>query len=258
RIGHLYPKVKLPKEYGGGEATVIAWIWARTVPSPNPACGGAHVPLVRSFWLSKKKGKEAWVEPAVDRERNTYRFEIRKGKPTPEEKKAIDAGTKLGRGAKFRCLLSGEPIPEEHVKNEAKAGRMGARLMAIVAEGPNGRVYLPPSEEHELTARNAKPEWIPNQELADDPRNIWCVGYGLDTFGKLFTPRQLVALNTFSNLISEVRERVRRDAAAAGMADDGVPLREGGTGATAYADAVATYLGLALDRLADRSSTICS
>lgn len=258
RIGHLYPKVKLPEQYGGGEATVIAWIWARTVPSPNPACNGAHVPLVRSFWLSKKKGKEAWVEPVVDRANNTYRFEIRRGTPTPEEKKAIDAGTKLGRGAKFRCLLSGEPIPEEHVKNEAKEGRMGARLMAIVAEGPNGRVYLPPTEEHEAIVRRAKPEWTPDLKLSENTRWFSPPVFGLELFSDLFTSRQLVALNTFSDLIGEVRERVRRDAAAAGLIDDGVPFCEGGTGATAYADAVATYLGFSLGKGANLWSSITS
>ena len=79
RIGHLYPKVRLPKEHGGGEATVIAWLWARTVTCPNPACG-ARMPLVRSFALSTKKGKEAWVEPIVDRTAKTVRFEVRTGR----------------------------------------------------------------------------------------------------------------------------------------------------------------------------------
>src|SRR5690606_14740561 len=250
RIGHLYPKVKLPKEYGGGEATVIAWIWARTVPSPNPACGGAHVPLVSKWWLSKKKGKEAWVEPVVDRKNNTYRFEIRTGKGKPPE------GTVNRRGG--TCLLSGAPMPFDYIRSEGKAGRMGARLMAIVAEGPNGRVYLPPSEEHVEIARKAVPSWVPDADLPYNPRDFKTPNYGMKRFADLFTPRQLVALNTFSDLIGEVWERVRRDAVAAGLADDGVPLREGGTGATAYADAVATYLAFAIDRLADRSSTICS
>lgn len=250
RIGHLYPKVKLPKEYGGGEATVIAWIWARTVPSPNPACGGAHVPLVRSFWLSKKKRKEAWVEPVVDRENNTYRFEIRTGKGKPPE------GTVNRRGG--TCLLSGAPMPFDYIRSEGKAGRMGARLMAIVAEGPNGRVYLPPSEEHEAVAGQAAPVSVPDTDLPEQALGFRVQLYGMTKHRDLFTKRQLTALTTFSNLISEVRERIRQDAVAAGMADDGVPLREGGTGATAYADAVATYLGFAIDRLADRSSTICS
>lgn len=258
RIGHLYPKVKLPAEHGGGEASVIAWLWARTVSSPNPACNGVHVPLVRSFWLSKKKGKEAWVEPVVDRERNTYRFEVRTGKPTAEKKKEIDAGTKLGRGAKFRCLLSGDPIAEVHVKTEAKAGRMQERLMAIVAEGKRGRVYLSPTEDQEEISKKEEPRWVPKQNLANDPRNIWCIGYGLETFDKLFTPRQLVALNTFSDLVAEVRKKVTQDAVASGLLTDDATLNEGGTGAEAYADAVMTYLAFAVDRTADRCSNICS
>jgi putative DNA methylase len=153
RIGHLYPKVKITKEmaedrpdlkdYVGQELTIIAWLWARTVASPSPVYQGVHVPLVRGFWLSKKAGKPAWVEPTVDRQNKTYRFIVRTGKPSTEEKQAIATGTKLGRGCKFRCLLSGEPIPEEHIKAEGQAGKLGVCLMAVVAEGTKGRVYLP-------------------------------------------------------------------------------------------------------------------
>ncbi|MDR6226165.1 DUF1156 domain-containing protein [Desmospora profundinema] len=250
RIGHLYPKVKLPEEQGGGEATVIAWLWARTVASPNPACKGAHVPLVRSFWLSKKKGKEAWVEPLVDRERNTYRFEVRMGKGNPRD------GTVNRRGG--TCLLSGVPMPFNYIRTEGKAGRMKFRLMAIVAEGSNGRVYLPPTEEHEEIARRAIPDWKPEADLPVNPRDFKTPNYGMNTFADLFTPRQLVALNTFSDLVGEAREQVRRDATAFGLSDDGVSLKDGGTGAAAYADAVATYLAFAVDRVADRGSTICS
>lgn len=268
RIGHLYPKVKVTKELAadrpnlkpliGQELTVIAWLWARTIASPDPTYAGVHVPLVKSFSLSTKKDKLAWVEPVVDKARKSYRFTVQSGKPTASQRKSIEAGTKLARGAKFRCLLSDQPIPEEYLKAEAKASRMGARLMAIVAEGTQGRVYLPPIEDQEGTAKKATPAWSPDQQLADDPRNIWCVNYGLDTFAKLFTPRQLVALTTFSDLVSEARERVWRDAVAAGMKDDGVPLNDGGTGAQAYAEAVSTYLAFALDKCTDYWNTIAT
>jgi putative DNA methylase len=230
RIGHLYPKVKITAEmtkdrpdltpYVGQDLTVIAWLWARTVPSPNPAMGGAHVPLARSFWLSTKKGKQAWVEPVIARDGKSYRFTVRTGEPTAAEKKASDAGTKTGRGCKFRCLLSDTPIAEEHIKAGARAGDMGARLMAIVAEGERGRVYLSPIDDHEETAKSADPGdsiGAIHAPLANDPRNLWCLAYGLDHFDKLFTPRQLVALTTFSDLVMEARERVLTDACGAGF-----------------------------------------
>lgn len=248
RIGHLYPKVRLPKEQGGGEATVIAWLWARTVTCPNPACG-ARMPLVRSFALSTKKGKQAWVDPVVDPVAKTVRFEVRTGQGRPQE------GTVNRRGA--RCLVCGSPVAFDHIRAEGKAGRMGAQLMAIVAEGNRGRIYLPPDEEHVRVAASARPTWRPEVVLPHNPRDFKTPNYGMTTFADLFTPRQLVALTTFSDLIPEARERVLRDAIAAGLSDDGVSLADGGTGAQAYADAVAVYLGLGVSRLANRSSTIC-
>jgi len=247
RIGHLYPKVRLPN---GGEATVIAWLWARTVACPNPACG-ARMPLVRSFALSTKKGKETWVEPLVDHAAKTVRFEVRSGTGTPPEP------PKVGRGAKFRCLVCEQIADDQHIKDEARAGRMSQQLMAVVAEGQRERLYVTPTPEQEQAGEPALPVNAPNQPLAYDPRNIWCVAYGLDTFDKLFTPRQLVALTTFSDLVTEARERVLADSVAAGLADDGMPLDGGGRGATAYADAVATYLAFGVSRLSDICNALC-
>lgn len=249
RIGHLYPKVKLPAEQGGGEATVIAWLWARTVASPNPACEGAHVPLVRSYTLSTKPGKKIWVEPVVDRKSNTYRFEVRRGIGMPPE------GTINRRGG--RCLLSGVPIPFEYIRAEGKAGRMGCRLMAIVAEGANGRVYLSPESSHERIAACSSPADAPDTTLPEQALGFRVQLYGMNRHRDLFTPRQLVALTTFSDLVMEARERVLIDAKRAGMASGGKRLEEGGDGAEAYADAVGLYLALSVSRLANRSSTIC-
>ncbi|HHV57797.1 MAG TPA: DUF1156 domain-containing protein [Firmicutes bacterium] len=249
RIGHLYPKVKLPPEYGGGEATVIAWLWARTVKCPNPACG-TEMPLASKFWLSKKRGKEAWVEPTPDSTSQRVRFEVKTGKGKPPE------GTVNRRGA--TCICCGTPVPFDYIRSEGRAGRMSAQLMAIVAEGLHGRVYLPLNSEHVGVAKEAAPRWKPELELPHNPRNFNTPLYGLDTYDKLFINRQLVALTTFCDLVGEARERVRRDAVAAGMPDDGVSLAAGGTSATAYADAVATYLALAVDRGADYWSTICA
>lgn len=249
-IGHLYPKVRLPEEYGGGEATVIAWLWARTVASPNPACNVAHVPLVRSFALSTKKGHHAWVEPIVDRASNTYRFEVRTGVGKPQE------GTVNRRGA--RCLLSGVLIPFNYIRAEGKAGRMGTRLMGIVAEGPSGRVYLPPGDAQKRVARSAFPTGLPDTDLPEQALGFRVQLYGMKKHCDLFTPRQLVALTYFSDLVKEAREKVQQDAIRAGMHDDGKGIEEGGTRARAYADAIATYLALAIDRLADYCSSVCS
>ena len=262
RIGHLYPKARITPEmvaerpdldrYEGRELTVIAWLWARTVPSPNPAFSHVEVPLVSTFMLSTKKGKEAYVEPVV--EGDSYRFEVRVGEPP--DRAAAKAGTKLGRGANFRCLVSGSPMGGDHIKAAGKAGWMGARLMAVVAEGDRQRVYLSPSAQMENAARKAEPTWRPEGDVPARLTGGTCVPYGLTQWGDLFTSRQLVALTTFSDLVGEAIERVRRDAAQAGLNDDSQPLRDGGTGATAYAEAVGVYLAFAVDRVIDRHSSI--
>ncbi len=231
RIGHLYPPVRLPD---GKDATVIAWLWARTVQCPNPACG-AEMPLVRSFALSTKKGKEAWVEPVVDQAARTVRFTVKTGAGT------VPPATKTGRGAKFRCIVCNQTALDTHIKSEAMAGRIGARLLAIVAEGERGRVYIEPNDEQERIAKLATPTWKPEEPLAYDPRNIWCVQYGMKTFGDLFTPRQLVALTTFSDLVTEARAQAIAD----GASED-------------YAKAIATYVAFAVDKGADYWSGICT
>ena len=250
RIGHLYPKAKLPAEHGGGEATVIAWLWARTVTCPNPACG-ARMPLVRSFWLSTKPGKKAWVEPIVDRAARTVRFEVRAGQGIPSDP------PKLGRGAKFRCLVCEQVADDQHIKDEGMADRMGTQLMAIVAQGQGERTYLTPTTAHETVAPLAQSQEGPTQPLPDDPRNLWCAGYGLGSFDRLFTPRQLVTLNTISELVSEAHERVENEAIAAGQANPGAIDSDETNATRAYADAVATYLGLVVSREADYCSSLC-
>jgi putative DNA methylase len=262
RIGHLYPPIEITPEMTqsrpdlkpliGQKLTVIAWLWARTVKSPNPAFSHVEVPLASTFILSSKPGKEAYVQPVVEGDR--YRFEVRVGKP-PEGAKA---GTTAGKRAAFICLLSKSPIDYNHIRAEGKAGRMGARLMAIVAEGPRGRVYLSPTEEHIAIAAKAKPEWTPEMDLPNNPRDFKTPNYGLGKFGDLFTPRQLVALTTFSDLVTEAIAKVKADALAAGMPDDGRGLDAGGTGATAYAEAVGVYLAFGVDKCSDYWSSICT
>jgi len=262
QIGHLYPKIEITKEMArerpdlkslvGRKLAVIAWLWARTVKSSNPAFRTVDVPLASTFMLSTKAGKEAYVEPVI--EAGGYRFTVKMGKPKGAE--GAKRGTTAGKRNAFLCLMSGTPIDYDHIRNEGKAGRMGARLMAIVAEGGRGRVYLSPTDAMESIACEANPTWKPDNALPVNPRDFKTPNYGLSTFADLFTPRQLLALTTFSDLVQEARERVKRDALAAGLPDHCKPLRDGGTGAIAYADAVGVYLAFALDKVADRGSSL--
>lgn len=247
RIGHLYPKVKVPEEQGGGEVTVIAWIWARTVKCPNPACG-CEMPLVHSFILSKKKGKEAWVEPIFDG--NNLQFKVHHGgKPKLE-------GTINRKGAV--CACCGSPVEYPYIREESIEGRMDSILMAIVGEGSRGRIYLDADYEQRVFANVKKPENYPRGQLAYYPGHLNTNAYGLDEFHKLFTNRQLTALTTFSALVSEAQKKVEADAIQAGMKIDHIPLAEGGTGTKAYGEAVGVYLAFVVDRLADIGSSIAS
>lgn len=247
RIGHLYPKVKVPLEQGGGEATVIAWIWAKTVKCPNPACG-CEMPLASSFVLSKKKGKEAYVEPDLSGKEISYHVRYGKGG---------DNCPKVSQGT-FKCIRCNEVLPKDYSKEESKAGRMGHRMIAIVAEGKNGRVYLSPDAEQITVANCPLPDEYPTGKLAPKFTGGSCVPYGLDEFHKLFTNRQLTALTTFSELVSEAQAKAEADAVAAGMKNDHLPLQNGGDGAKAYGEAVGVYLAFAVDRQADIGSSIAS
>jgi putative DNA methylase len=255
RIGQLYPPAEITAEMAGDrpdlkplvgqKLTVIAWLWARTIKSPNPAFSHVDVPLASTFILSSKAGKEAYVQPVVEGDR--YHFTVKMGTPPPEAK----GGTKLARGS-FGCLLSKTPMSYAYIDDEANAGRMGVKMMAIVAEGARGRVYLPPTPVMEAVATQAEPIWKPETPCRGTfASNAQGRIYGFKVFGDYFTPRQLVALTTFSDLVQEVRERVKRDTLAAGMPDDGRSLEAGGTGATAYADAVGVYLACGISRSAD-------
>jgi len=263
RIGHLYPKIEITEEmakerpdlkkYVSKKLTIIAWLWVRTVKSPNPAFAQVDVPLASTFMLSTKAGKEAYVEPVI--EGGSYRFTVKVGKPKDAE--GAKLGTSAGKRAAFKCVMSDTPLPYDYIRSEGQAGRMGARLMAIVAEGDRGRVYLAPTAEMEAIALTAQPEWKPETPLYGKCR-VNVSNYGLDNYGDLFTPRQLVALTTFSDLAQEACERVRRDALAAGLLDDSKSLAAVGSGAAAYGDAVGVYLAFAVDKGANYWSSVCA
>lgn len=255
RIGHLYPPVEVTadmaknrpdlKQYVGQKLTVIAWIWARTVKSPDPAFSHVDVPLASTFMLSTKAGKEAYVEPIV--EGDSYRFEVRIGKPSNIAD--VSAGTSAGKRAAFKCLLSGSPISYDYIRQQGSTGNLGSRLMAIVLEGIRGRVYLPSNTLHNQVAESAKAAWRPDTPLFGKSRaNV--SNYGIDVFGDLFTSRQLVALTTFSDLVGEAIAKIEKDAMDAGVPDDHIDLKDGGSGAKAYCESVGVYLSFAVDRMA--------
>lgn len=262
RIGNLYPEIEITKPmvkdrsdlepYEGQKLTVIAWLWARTVKSPNPAFSDVDVPLASTFILCSKEGQEAYVQPIVGT--SGYTFTVKSGKPPAEAK----GGTSFGKQKGFRCLMSQTPMGYEYIREEALASRMGQKLMAIVAEGARGRVYLSPTSEQEALAASAKPAWKPDLKIPDQALGFRVQLYGMLTFGDLFTPRQLVALTTFSDLVGWARDRIHQDAIAAKLPDDDAPLDAGGANARAYAEAVSVYLGFGVDKAAEGSSVICT
>ena len=242
RIGHFYPRVDLPKEYGGGNATVIALIWARTVESPDPSMGGRHIPLTKSFELCTRAGKEAWIEPIVNG--LEYDFEVR-SRSRGDVGKAPDPT--VGRTT-AECLLSKTAFPLSYIREKAVNGELGKRLMAIVAEGSNGRVYLPPRLLNNLEVPNVDYSHL-DLEIDHWRSCTNCVVYGMTKFSDLFSDRQILALSTFSDLLKDVQQEISKELKTQrdtpGLGQD-------------YGNALATYLAFVLDKCADYWSALCS
>lgn len=254
RIGHLYPKAKLPD---GTSATVIAWIWARTVTCPNPACG-IEMPLVRSWWLGKKKGKEAYVVPLVRPDSShpsglRVHFTVKNRSDTLIDRQTD--GTVGRNGA--TCLSCHGAVDLKYIRHEGQAGRLSRSLMAIVGEGLRTRVYCPPNAEHVESANVQRPESSPSAAIPPKAPSFRVQAYGMHRWSDLFTARQLTALTTFSDLVEEARVKALGDAVAAGI-PHGERLEAGGKGAEAYADAVATYLGFSVSKATARNNTMCT
>ncbi|WP_288266534.1 DUF1156 domain-containing protein [uncultured Bifidobacterium sp.] len=247
KLKSLYPTVT---DDNGVERTVIAWIWARTVTNPNPA-NQVPVPLVRSWWLSKKKGHEAWIKPIVHDD-GSISYEVQHSADGPTGDKE---GTVNRKGAV--SVVDGTPISFDYIRSEGKAGRIGSQLMAIVAEGDKGRLYLSPAEKDIQCADVPEPSAKPQDLLPEQALGFRVQAYGFRLWADLYTHRQLTALTTLSQTVAQVRERVLADARAAGM-PDGERLDNGGDGAQAYADAIAVYLALAVSRHTDRCSSLAS
>ncbi len=245
RVGKHYPTVEIP---GDEAATVIAWIWARTVPCSNPACE-AQMPLLNSYALSRRRNREAWLEPEVRTATSHVRFRVRHGAGCPS------GGTVTRQGA--TCLVCGTAVPLKEVRKLAQAGGLGSQLLCIVAEGKRGRVYAEAAEEHVEASRVSAPDDVPVGDLPHNPRAVTTPNYGLRAWPDLFTPRQLIAMCAFTELLPQVRDQIVTDAETVGIEGDALRLQEGGTGPVAYADAVTHYLALALGRLANRTSSQC-
>ena len=227
RIGEFYPKVKT---MDGTEATVIAWLWARTVPCANPACRIA-MPLTQTFQLSKKRGNEYWARPVVDRKSNTISFEVQN-----HDTGVPDKGTVNRNGA--ICVACKTPVRLSYVREQVKIGKMGETMTAIVAEGDQGRLFLSPTSEHIQAALSTKPARRPRQAMPNNPTLVSGRGYGITHWHQLFTERQLMGLTTFSDLLEEIRPQMTRDGAPAN-----------------YADVLCTYLTLAIGRMTNSGCT---
>jgi putative DNA methylase len=248
KLSEYYPEIDLPKDFGGGKATVIAWVWARTVRTPNPAFFGAETPLIKSTQVCQKKDKERWVEVKSNSESNDLIFQVVKEKP-----KLL--GTLDRTGAV--CVHSGDAIPLEFIREEGKAGRLGAKLMCVVAEGPKGRIYLSPNHIDEEIANNCPPVDFQGAKIDHWSGCTNCVVYGLTDFADLFTRRQIHALTVFSDCIRDVRAEIVADAARAGLSLEKIGDAHGGVDAELYATAIQLYLSFALDKLADLNNSLC-
>ena len=252
KIGHFYPEILVTNELAednatlkphlGKNLTVICWVWARTIPSPNPSANGALVPITSTFVVGGKGDRTAYVEPVVNG--TSYAFVMRIGEAPKEAKN----GTKLGRGANFKCILTDTPISDKYLKEQACMGNLGQRLLAIVAESPKGKVFIAPNKEAELLAFSAQPEFIPQGSLSTHPQYMGPPRYGMRAFSDLFTKRQLTALSTFLSFLDDLENKVYQDAIAGGFPDDNSTLNDGGKGALAYAQAIRTYIAFSLDR----------
>ena len=262
RLAHLYPDIEVTKEMAktrpdlkslvGRKLKVIAWLWSRTVRSPNPAFSSVEVPLAATFILSSSAEREAYVEPIVDGQ--TYSFSVRRGKAP----KSAASGTKISQGT-FRCLMSTSPIPYEYVDREATAGRMGTRLMAVVVAGDKGRIYLSPTDEIEAVARMANPTWRPTTPCRGTfASNAQGRRYGFHTFADYFTARQLAVLTALADLVQEAIVQCRSDWTS--VREQGVTKlqRASEEDAAAYSEAVGFYLALAISRAADYGCSLAT
>ncbi len=255
RVGHLYPKVDIPKKYGGGKGTVIAWIWTRTVPSPDPAFAGSHVPIASSFVLSKKR--KVIIEAIIDKTEKKIEYKI-KYNASANELNDAEFRIKKKKGANFICIFSNAAINSDYIKCCGKKGEIHNQLIAIVAEGEKGRVYVEPQDLHiNILKKVIRPE-THDIKLPDKALGYNVQLYGFQNYSDLFFDRQLMTLKIFLDLLYEVREQVKKDAILAGLSSEQDHLRNGGINALSISEAISVYLGFAVSKCSDYWSSICT
>lgn len=258
-LNQLFPKIKINSKviekrpdlaaYQEKNLNVICWIWARTVKSPNPSFNTKEVPLISNFIISKKKGNEAYIEVVL--KDDNYYFVVHPGKPENIEKASL--GTSAGKRASFKCLFTGDPIPYNYIRNEGRAGRIGKRLIAIVAEGKKKRIYLSPTKEHEDIVKEVTCIEKPDLKLPYNPRDFKTPNYGLESYGDLFTERQLLVHQTFCKLIEKVRFKINEDQKKVFQKEN----KNLDIFSNKYAESICVYLSFSVSRLINRHSTVC-
>lgn len=248
KVGHLYPEISIPKDLGGGEAQVLAYLWCRTVPSPNPAFADVYIPLVRTFELLKKPKNHVWVEPRVDKENGAYSFVICRGSGK------APGGTVSRNGG--LCIMSGDAVPLNYIREQAQAGRMKEKLLAVVVKAPAGREYVAPTTESEELAKSTKPSWRPDARIPEKHRNFQTPLYGMPTFGDIFTDRQAVAINSFIDSLSEIRSEILEDSINAFGGTHGNGILDGGAEALAYTQSILIYLSFAISKATTRNCSL--
>lgn len=234
-IGEAYP----PDAAG---RPVVAWIWARTAPCPNPACG-LPMPLLHAFTLAAPPARPAWLLPGAGD--GPWRVGG-PGDPSPPP------GTVTRTAA--RCLHCGTLHPLRAIRERARDGGLGQRLVCLVVRTGRGKAYAEADAVQAQRAAQVRAPGGPDTDLPEAALGFGTANYGLRRHRDLWTPRQLLALGTFSEQVRAIRARASADARRAGW-PDGEPLRAGGRGALAYGEAVSLYLALALDRAAARWCT---
>lgn len=252
KIGYIYPKVRINTSSGKQDHSVKAWIWARAVKCPNPACG-AIMPLVSTFWLVKHRKEKVWIQPNIDKTSKSVRFTIQRGDGEPKDP------SKIGRGAKFKCLVCDQIADEQYIRDQFIGKHYSYQLMAMVCDSDSGRVYLAPSEDQISAAQGNKVAWHPEQEMnTKTPNLVSGRGYGINYWYEIFTSRQLIAITSLIDALPIIHSLVLTDALNSGLKNDGKGINEGGNGAQAYADAITTYLSLSISRFTDFSNALCS
>ena len=257
-LGDLFPKVKISSEmlaqrpdlegYLGKQLTVTTWLWARTVRSPNPAFSESYVPLIASYYLSKKKNI-VYLKPIIDG--MEYRFKVIYG--TPANSKEVLKGTKTGgSGSSFKCILSGTPIPFDYIRSEAKAGRMKQKLIAMVVSDGSRKIYIESNVEHETAAECTSNAKTVDANLPRKALGFRIQEYGMSNWRDLYTSRQYYFLSTLVEVVKKIPQKIITD-----IKENKWDI-ENDVNPQEYAYSVLTYIACGISQLTRYYCTICT